>query len=400
MKDAYSFDRDEAGLRRELRAQQQALRADLRPLRARGVRRRGGVRDHGRQGVSWAFSRRPARARTSSCAARTATTSPTSRPRAAVPRAPSSRPAGGARGDRDAGRGDDRGARRAARHRRRRDVQGDACRSADGDARARARARRRPAERGEARRRSSSAPSRPATEEEIREHSARAAARSGRSASRAEVIADEALREGQFVAGANRDGWHMRGVEAGRDYEPRVRRHPRRPSEATRARSAAGALPVPPAIEVGHIFKLGTFHSGALEGDVPRRGRAGAGRSSWAATASARRGVMAADRRAAPRRARDRLARSVAPYDVHVVALPGSRSRRRSSSSGSRRRALEVLLDDRELRAGEKFADADLIGCPYRITVGKKTLEDGAVDVLVRQTGEERRVPMDEVAIG
>ena len=58
-----------------------------------------------------------------------------------------------------------------------------------------------------------------------------------------------------------------------------------------------------------------------------------------------------------------------------------------------------MLLDDRELRAGEKFADADLIGCPYRITVGKKTLEDGAVDVLVRQTGEESRVKLDEVEI-
>ena len=53
---------------------------------------------------------------------------------------------------------------------------------------------------------------------------------------------------------------------------------------------------------------------------------------------------------------------------------------------------LRLLLDDRELRAGEKFADADLIGCPYRVTVGKKTLEHGAVDVLVRQTwrGEAR----------
>ena len=58
-----------------------------------------------------------------------------------------------------------------------------------------------------------------------------------------------------------------------------------------------------------------------------------------------------------------------------------------------------VLLDDRELRAGEKFADADLIGCPIRITVGKKTLEDGAVDVLVRQTGEEQRVQLEEVTV-
>jgi prolyl-tRNA synthetase len=52
----------------------------------------------------------------------------------------------------------------------------------------------------------------------------------------------------------------------------------------------------------------------------------------------------------------------------------------------------DVLLDDRDLRAGEKFADADLIGLPVRVTVGKKTLEDGCVDMRVRATREERRV--------
>ena len=60
-------------------------------------------------------------------------------------------------------------------------------------------------------------------------------------------------------------------------------------------------------------------------------------------------------------------------------------------------RGHEVLLDDRDLRAGEKFADADLIGCPVRITVGRKTLDDGAVDVRDRAKGEERRVPMAEL---
>ena len=59
---------------------------------------------------------------------------------------------------------------------------------------------------------------------------------------------------------------------------------------------------------------------------------------------------------------------------------------------------LDVLLDDRELRPGEKFADADLIGCPLRITVGKKTLEDGAVDFKDRTSGEESRVASLEIA--
>jgi prolyl-tRNA synthetase len=51
-----------------------------------------------------------------------------------------------------------------------------------------------------------------------------------------------------------------------------------------------------------------------------------------------------------------------------------------------------VLLDDRDRRAGEKFADADLIGCPIRVTAGKKSLEDGKVDVRDRASGEEKRV--------
>jgi len=59
---------------------------------------------------------------------------------------------------------------------------------------------------------------------------------------------------------------------------------------------------------------------------------------------------------------------------------------------------LEVLLDDREARPGEKFADADLIGASLRITVGKKTLEDGAVDMRLLETDEERRVPAAEAA--
>ena len=59
---------------------------------------------------------------------------------------------------------------------------------------------------------------------------------------------------------------------------------------------------------------------------------------------------------------------------------------------------LEVLLDDRELRPGEKFADADLIGCPLRVTVGKKTLEDGAVDLRDRRSGDESRIASLELA--
>ncbi|HET8872254.1 MAG TPA: His/Gly/Thr/Pro-type tRNA ligase C-terminal domain-containing protein, partial [Gaiellaceae bacterium] len=89
---------------------------------------------------------------------------------------------------------------------------------------------------------------------------------------------------------------------------------------------------------------------------------------------------------------------SVTPYDIHVVALPGLEQQGEEISSTLGAAGRSVLLDDRDLRAGEKFADADLIGIPTRITVGRKTLEDDAVDVRDRSTGEERRVALAEIA--
>jgi len=83
---------------------------------------------------------------------------------------------------------------------------------------------------------------------------------------------------------------------------------------------------------------------------------------------------------------------SIAPYDVHVVVLPGVDEQAEEAARILSDAGVDVLLDDRELRAGEKFADADLIGLPKRITVGKRTLEDGMVDVRDRKTGDEQRV--------
>src|SRR5688572_3294325 len=105
---------------------------------------------------------------------------------------------------------------------------------------------------------------RPATDEEIREAFGAGGGSIGPLGAPVEVIADEALREGQFVAGANRDGRHVRGVEAGRDYEPRFA-DIRQAVAGDSCPECGGTLSVQPAIEVGHIFKLGTFHSNALE---------------------------------------------------------------------------------------------------------------------------------------
>ena len=158
-----------------------------------------------------------------------------------------------------------------------------------------------------------------------------------------------------------------------------------------------GRLIVQTAIEVGHIFKLGTFHSVAL--DATYLDEDGSEKPIVMGSYGIGPGRMMA---AVVEQHHDERGivwpQIVAPYDVHIV-VPAGRGGAGGAALGQRstRPASDVLLDDRELRAGEKFADADLIGCPIRVTVGKKTLEDGAVDVLVRQTGEEQRVRLEEV---
>jgi prolyl-tRNA synthetase len=83
---------------------------------------------------------------------------------------------------------------------------------------------------------------------------------------------------------------------------------------------------------------------------------------------------------------------AIAPYDVHVVVLSGVDEQARAAAEVLSAAGADILLDDRDLRAGEKFADADLMGIPIRVTVGKKTLEDGRVDVRRRDSGDEARV--------
>ncbi len=81
-----------------------------------------------------------------------------------------------------------------------------------------------------------------------------------------------------------------------------------------------------------------------------------------------------------------------------MIALPGAEEIAARAAEVLSSAGRSVLLDDRDARAGEKFADADLIGVPLRITAGKKSLEDGLVDVKDRETGEERRVAPGELA--
>ena len=210
-----------------------------------------------------------------------------------------------------------------------------------------------------------------------------------------DVVADEALREGQFVAGANRDGWHLRGVEAGRDYQPRFE-DIRQANEGDTCVEDGGKLIEQPAIELGHIFKLGTFYSvrfGAnfLDEDGEEKpvvmGSYGIGPAR----------TMAAIVEQHHDESGIAWPRSVAPYDVHIVVLPGQEEHGENAARLLDEAGLDVLLDDRDARAGEKFADADLIGIPFRVTVGRKAAEDGTVDLRERAKGEDEAVKVDEL---
>src|SRR5947207_13498689 len=159
-----------------------------------------------------------------------------------------------------------------------------------------------------------------------------------------DVVADDALREGQFVAGANRDGWHLRGVQAGRDYNPRFA-DIRQANEGDTCVFCGGKLVEQAAIELGHIFKLGTFYSVPfdatfLDEDGEEKplvmGSYGIGPARTMAAIVEQhhdeRGIQ--------------WPRTVAPYDVHIVALTGTESYADRAASALDDAGLDVLLDD------------------------------------------------------
>jgi prolyl-tRNA synthetase len=161
-----------------------------------------------------------------------------------------------------------------------------------------------------------------------------------------------------------------------------------------------GRLVIQPAIEVGHIFKLGTFHSAALEAsyldeDGVQRptvmGSYGIGPGRVMATIIEQHhdenGIL--------------WPTSIAPYDIHVLALHGGAeevlAEAEKVAAALAEAGLDVLFDDRDERPGEKFADADLVGTPLRVIAGKKTLEDGMVDVRRRDGTAAERVSSSDV---
>ena len=244
------------------------------------------------------------------------------------------------------------------------------------------------------------APARQATEEEIRSTFAAPVGFVGPVGTRVPVLADEALRGLRgLVAGANEQDRHLRGVEPGRDFEPNWG-DVRSVVDGDTCPNG-GTIRLEPAIEVGNIFKLGTRYSEPLGATYLDEG--GKEHPVWMGSygiGPAR--IVAA---AVEQYADDQgisWPRSLAPFDIHLVTLgkEGEEARTVADRLYEELRAtgLEVLYDERAANPGEKFADAELLGCPLRLTVGRKGVEAGEIEAQVRRGQEKRSLPLEDAA--
>jgi prolyl-tRNA synthetase len=212
------------------------------------------------------------------------------------------------------------------------------------------------------------------------------------------VLLDEGVEEGGYVTGANRPDTHLRGVEPGRDF-PFERADLRRVELGDTV--DGHPIRIEPAIEVGNIFKLGTRYSeplGATYLDEQGKerlilmGSYGVGPARIAAAAIEQRNDEAGIAWPPP----------LAPWDVHVVAVGKPGSEEFALAEGVYRElqtiGLDVLFDDRPSGPGEKFADAELLGVPLRLTIGRRTKESGEIEAQIRRGREQTSVPLEGTA--
>jgi prolyl-tRNA synthetase len=242
----------------------------------------------------------------------------------------------------------------------------------------------------------------PATAERIRRHGAEPGYGSPVAVRDAVIVVDESIRDGSnFVAGANKPGYHLRNVNLGRDFEATLIGDIAVAEAGMPCPICANPMTAERAIEVGNIFKLGTYYSekmGAMYLDAEGKSRPivmgcyGIGSGRAAATIAEQfhdeRGLI--------------WPVNVAPFHVSLLNL-GTASDAEAGEAAERLYSeltdagIEVLFDDRADRAGVKFNDADLIGNPVRLTVSPRTLASGQAEMKGRSEAEASFVPLEEV---
>lgn len=212
------------------------------------------------------------------------------------------------------------------------------------------------------------------------------------------VVADRSVQAGaNFVAGANDEGYHLTGVNVPRDFVPDVLTDIALAFDGAGCpRCAEGTLRLEHAIELGHCFALGTFYSEAL--GVHYLDERGATQPVWMGSYGiGLERLMAAIIETHHDDYGICWPAAVAPFDVHIVTIGGDEETLAAAQQvyqGLREAGFAALLDDRNESAGVKFADADLIGAPVRLTVSKKALAAGGVEAKRRTAPERAVVPL------
>src|SRR2546423_1013647 len=215
------------------------------------------------------------------------------------------------------------------------------------------------------------------------------------------VLIDTGVGGGGYIAGANTKDAHLRDVVLGRDFQgERVDASDVREGD-TCPKCKVGRLTIKRGVEVGNIFAYGTYYSDKMNATFvaedgtrkPFFGGSygiGVGRAvqTIIETHHDDRGIV--------------WPPQVAPYHAHVIALPVNdddvRAKAEALVSELEKRDIEVLYDDRDETAGVKFADADLIGIPLRVTVSKRNLKENAAELKGRSASDPEMVPLDKAA--
>lgn len=226
------------------------------------------------------------------------------------------------------------------------------------------------------------------------------------------IIADRKVQDAHnVVAGANEDGYHLIGVNPGRDFEADYV-DIREVHEGEVSPDGQGVLKFARGIEIGHIFKLGTRYSNSMNANVlDENGRAvpivmgcygiGVSRLLSAVIEQHARLFVNKTPKGEYRYAWGvNFPKELAPFDVHLIPVnvkdEESLALTAKLEAALEKAGYQVLTDDRNERAGVKFSDSDLIGLPIRVTVGKKAA-DGVVEVKIKATGDTIEVHADNL---
>jgi prolyl-tRNA synthetase len=213
------------------------------------------------------------------------------------------------------------------------------------------------------------------------------------------IIRDAALTGNSYVTGANKADTHLRGVDPSRDfeaYEMDVRK-----VEAGDIAPGGGTIEIETAIEVGNIFKLGSRYSEPLGATYLDENGAEHPVVMGCYGIGPARIVAAAIEQKADERGIV-WPQAIAPWQVHLVSLAKAGEPEREAADELyeelRASGAEVLYDDRDAGPGEKLTDAELLGCPLRIVVGRRGLAEGVVEASERASGAEHKLPLEDAA--